>query len=235
MSEMTLEEKVQRALDYQEIQNVMSAHTYCYAAQKQWYELDNFWSKREDIAYGTMHMGRKAVRAYYGATNERSRKEKLKIMAKLFPDVKNSPANEGIGDLVLHLTTTPYVEIARDGKTAKGLWYSPGICSEIGHEGEPVIATIWEKCGVDFIKEDGKWKIWHFRQYGDFGSQLDKSLLDSTRPMPPRTAFPAPEGKPGQKMPQPLPPPYSIKRVAEFAPELPQPYETWDDSLSYVK
>ena len=97
-------------------------------------------------------------------------------------------------------------------------------------------ATIWEKCSVDFVREDGNWKIWHFRQYGDIGAQLDQSLLDSSRPMPPRTAFPvpSPQGK-EHEMFKNMPQPYSTKRVADFSPALPQPYESWDDSLSCVK
>lgn len=233
MKEMTLEEKVQRSLDYQEIQNVMAAHSYYYEAQRQWEELDIIWSKRDDIAYGTHHMGREAVRAYYAATNEQGRKEKLKIMNKLHPDIENKKENEGIGDMVIHLLTTPYIVIARDGKTAKGLWYGPSICTEIGLDGEPIPVSIWEKDEADFIKEDGQWKIWHFRQWPEFMAPIDKSMVDGSRPFPGRTAFKAPP-PPATDEKMSGPEPYSAKRVAKFEPELPKPYDTWDDSMSCV-
>jgi len=235
MSEMTLEEKVQRALDYQEIQNVMAAHSYYYEAQKQWDELDAIWSKRDDIAYGQQHIGRKAVIEYDGKTNELSRKVKLEMMSKLFPDIKNTKQNEGIGDMVIHLLTTPYIEIARDGKTAKGLWYGPSVCSEVGHDGEPVVVSIWEKCETDFIKEDGKWKIWHFRQWPEFAAQIDKSFVDGSKGFPRRTAFPSPKPAEEPKAGAPGPAMYSSRRVAKLEPKLPQPYESWDDSLSCIK
>lgn len=232
MKDITLEQKVQRALDYMEIQNVMALHTYYYYAQKQWEELDNVWSKRDDIAYGPMHQGREAVRGYYGATNEDSRKEKLNIMAKLFPDIEVKEENEGMGDMVIHLLTTPYVEIAKDGQTAKGVWYSPGICTEVGKDGQPVPMTMWERCGADFIKEDGEWKIWHFRQYGDFAALLDKWVVDGSRPGPGRTAF-APPPPPQEGNPA-MPPHYTVKRVPRQQPYIPKPYDTWDDSMSYI-
>ena len=229
--------ELQRALAYQEIQNVMSAHTYCYEAQKQAYEIENYWSKRDDISYGAQNMGREAVINYFVKTNDAAHKAKLKRMNELFPDeVKNVPQNEGIGDMVIHLATTPYIEIAGDVKTAKGIWYVPSVNVEIDNNGEPVPVTIWEKCEVDFIKEDGHWKIWHFTQWVQFAAPLSKSIVDGSwqlsRPFftpqqanqqsgqPPTNAEPARDQRDK---------PYSTKRVAGWAPELPKPYETWPD------
>jgi hypothetical protein len=51
--ELDLEQKIQRALDYMEIQNVIAKHSYYYAAQEQWLELETAWAKkRDDISYG---------------------------------------------------------------------------------------------------------------------------------------------------------------------------------------
>jgi hypothetical protein len=235
MKNLTAAQMAQRALDYQEIQNVMAAHSYCYEAQKQWEELDNFWSKRDDIAYGTQHVGRQSVIDYYCKTNETSRQAKLEIMNKLFPDIEPVKENEGIGDMVIHLLTTPYITIAGDGQTAKGLWYGPSICCEIDYNGEPVPVSIMEKCAVDFIKEDGEWKIWHYRQLPEFMTRLDKSVVDGSQ-MFQRTAAEGLGGPPAPpKDGPPGPEPYSTRRVAGWLPELPAPYETWDDTMSYIK
>ena len=60
---------------------------------------------------------------------------------------------------------TPVIEVAGDGKTAKGIWYSIGIGvrPNVNSDGTYTKSTswMWEKYAVDFIKEDGKWKIWH--------------------------------------------------------------------------
>ena len=93
--------KFQRANDYQEIQNVMAAHSYHYEAQAQWEEIQNFWSKRDDIAYGSMHMGRQSVIDYYHGTNESSRKIRLELMSKLYPErvTGQTPAAKRTGNV----------------------------------------------------------------------------------------------------------------------------------------
>lgn len=236
--------ELQRALAYGEIQNIMAAHTYCYEAQKQHYEIENFWSKRDDISYGPQNVGREAVINYFVKTNDAAHKAKLKRMSELFPDeVKNIPENEGIGDMVVHLATTPYIEVAGDCKTAKGLWYVPSVNVEINQNGEPVPVTIWEKCEVDFIKEDGKWKIWHFTQWVQFAAALDKSLVDGSFQLSRPFFSPQPlEGQEAGQQPAQQPKSagqaknrdqvYSTKRVADWRPDLPRPYDTWDDLTS---
>lgn len=227
--------ELQRALAYQEIQNVMSAHSYCYEAQKQAYEIENFWSKRDDISYGPQHVGREAVINYFVRTNDAAHKAKLKRMNELFPsDVKNAPENEGIGDMVIHLTTTPYIEIARDVKTAKGVWFVPSLNVEIDSNGDPVPVTIWEKDEVDFIKEDGKWKIWHFTQWTEFAAPVNKSLVDGSFQLSRPFFNPQPSAQQSDEQPAGAAQagdnrnkPYSTKRVAGWAPELPKPYDTW--------
>jgi len=230
--------ELQRALAYQEINNAMAAHTYCYEAGKQAYEIENYWSKRDDISYN-QNSTREATINYYVKTNEASHKAKLKRMSELFPnEVKNVPENEGIGDMVIHLLTTPYIEVAGDCKTAKGLWYVPSVNVEIDEKGEPVPVTIWEKTEVAFIKEDGKWKIWHFTQWVQFAHQLDKSLVSAmqlNRPFfQPQQSEKQPEQKP-KNTDQAInnkDQTYSTKRVSDWRPELPQPYDTWDNSKS---
>lgn len=228
--------ELERARAYGEIQNVLSAHTYCYDAQKQDYEIEHFWSKRNDISYNSGNRGREAVKKFFIVDNgEQARKAKLKRMSELYPDeVKNVPENLGIGDMVIHLVTSPYIEVAGDCKTAVGLFYCPSLCVSINYDGEPVPTMIWDKCKVAFIKEDGQWKIWHYRQYTQFSSELDKSIFD-----PPKSdrswMMAQPMEMPARDGSMPIPDmdamnqQYSNKRVADWQPEIPQSYETWDD------
>lgn len=227
---------IQRALAYQEIQNLISAHTYCYEAQKQDYEIENFWSERDDISYNG-NSTREETTNYYCVTNKKAREAKLKKMSELYPnEVKNITENLGIGDMVIHLVTTPYVVISGDCKTAKGLWYVPSVNVEIGTDGQPVPITIWEKCAVDFIKEKGQWKIWHFNQWVQFAAPLGKNLFDPSF----RLDRPFFTQQPNQHDQQKKPTEqeinkkdkdeiYSNKRIADWRPELPEAYETWGD------
>lgn len=91
---------------------------------------------------------------------------------------QNRPAPRG--KLISHYTTTPMIEVAGDGQTAKGLWIVNGIESGLVDPehaknmpawmfekdmvgGKKVwMHNVYLKYGVDFIKQDGQWKIWHF-------------------------------------------------------------------------
>lgn len=170
---LSMAKEAQRADDYSKIQNVIAKHSYYYAAQEQWLELDTAWAKkRDDISYGHNHgyyYGREAVENYYGKKNEERRKQTLEMMSALYSDIKNVPENEGIGDMVIHTLTTPYIEIAEDRQTAKGVWMSVGLAAGVRNAGKPQYNWFWEKFGVDFVNEDGEWKIWHFQIYSDAG------------------------------------------------------------------
>lgn len=241
---MTAEQMARRALDYAEIQNVMAAHVYHYRAQKQTEELDRFWAKtKEDLAYThneRAFVGRAQVYKYYSKANDVTRKEKLDAICRIFPEVENKPENLGMGDLVAHIITTPYIEIAADGMTAKGVWYSPGLCSSVGTDGHLNAMQIWEKYGVDFVREEDGWKIWHLCGYIDFMMPVDGRLLESGVPgKKPNSEQETPEPK---SMPQPFVSPnatlgyrpfYSPTTVADFYPPLPQPYDIWEHTFSY--
>lgn len=85
-----------------------------------------------------------------------------------------------VSKLVFHYVTTPVVEVAGDGQTAKGLWIVNGLESGLVDveqaknmpawmfekdlvQGKKVwMHNVYIKYGVDFIKQDGQWKIWHF-------------------------------------------------------------------------
>ena len=240
-NDLTAEEMARRSLDYAEIQNVWAAHAYCYRACAQRYELDNFWAKEhDDITYAhesTAYTGRKLVYRYYAASNEMMDEEKLKIMSELFPDkVENKPENRGVGELVIRCLTSPYIEIARDGKTAKGIWQTIGLSTEIDRQGVPVpFLQIGKEC-VDFVRESDGWKIWHFRTASDFDYLIDPKVL-TTSPFeglasrtvlgafPPSNVTIYPFAETG----------YSPTRPATFSPPLPEPYDTWTDSMSYAR
>lgn len=148
---------------------------------------------------------------------------------RLYIGVHRYIEGDRVGTMFLHTITTPCIEIAGDGKTAKGLWVSPG------HETFKVKNKLqafwsWWKFGVDFVKEDGKWKIWHLLMCGMFRTPFEKSWVDSE---PLVMTFP-------DELKADRPSTYKwIWRPnisnAEYVPALPQPYDTWHESTAYVK
>ena len=86
-----------------------------------------------------------------------------------------------VGKLIFHYTTTPVIEVAGDGETAKGVWIVAGLESGVTtpaqaaklpdfmfspkelHGNKVWAHWVWVKYELDFLKQDGVWRIWKFR------------------------------------------------------------------------
>ncbi len=138
------------------------------------------------------------------------------------------------GELFFHPNESPYLEVAGDLKTAKGVWISDGM--ETGRNrvtGQLDPHWAWGAYGVDFINEDGEWKFWHFHIYRLFAPHYNVSWVEWEADAPPsmmprgqkfqlKTDGPAVDDRP-----------YRANEVFVFKPDPPDPYETWDDTFSY--
>jgi hypothetical protein len=180
----------ERALAMWQVQNTMSKHAYYHAAGLHLEELADIWvnengpwAKTATFASPNWIMkGVAAVKKYYGQANQDNKVKELENVSKVYPEVKNVPENLGAGhEFAMHTLTTPIIEIAGDGKTAKAVWYSPGLglSSRINGENVTVGSTFfWEKYGADFVNEDGQWKIWHCQMFYDFTPSLPASMTE---------------------------------------------------------
>ena len=97
------------------------------------------------------------------------------------------------GKLLFHSITTPVIEVAEDLKTAKGIFLLQGFESGVIKEGvlpemfeskEPAVdgKKAWAhwafaKYGIDYIREDGEWRIWHFHAYDLTRATFDKNWV----------------------------------------------------------
>ena len=216
MADIILEKKIERLEAVHEIQNLMGRYSYYHTANMHG-ETVELWAKntpgvRADIPSFGLYKGIEGIRKLYiGAHN-----------------VLGEEAR--VGEMHMHTLTTPVIEVAGDGKTARGVWISPGHETN-SHSGKPQAFWAWLKYGADFVKEDGKWKFWHLRVFGIFFTPYEKSwvhvsnaegeliLPDELKPDKKTTYWTnySPEGK------------------AVLAPAPPEPYETWDESMSYVE
>lgn len=224
---MTLEEmadlalkKAQRAKDYTDILNVFSAHLYCYRAQKQRYELEHFWAReRDDLVYANAY-GREDVIDFYCDTNAAMRARKRKIAAAVYPEVRDTPEFDGVGDMVAKAASSPYVIIAEDGKSAHGIWFVPGFCCELDQNGKVKANYFQEKNAVDLVKEADGWKILRLDILVDF--QTPCPHIDFT-PENYRFNYPAVGA-------DAYTPAYGATAVASFTPPLPKAYAAWDST-----
>lgn len=238
---MTLEEKVdlalseaQQAEDFMEIQNLVSAHLYCYRAQEQYFEIENFWAKeRDDLVYAEAY-GREAVVDFYCATNQKMRNAKIRHIKNFYPEIEVCKENDGMGDMVAKASTTPFVTIANDGQSARGIWFSPGICSEVGPDGNIKATYFQEKIGLDFVKEREGWRILSLKIYPELIINMPHQIFDEDDHSG-RTfdLLHTEDGLSPPPPPETFSKPYGPTAVAKFNPPLPKSYDTWDNSQAF--
>jgi len=167
----------ERALASIEVQNTMSKHCYYHEAGMHRAEMLDIWVKKDgEFAKNAkwqqpmgINLGYDAIWQFYVLNKEKSNQQILDQISKIYPEIENKPENLGIGgEWASHTQSTPVIVIAGDGKTAKGIWESPGLHMQ-AQIGDGKVSKqggwFWEKYAADFVKEDGKWKIWHIAMY----------------------------------------------------------------------
>ena len=167
MRKYTDAETMQRAYDVYLIKNVMARHAYFHAYDMHEREIDEIWVGRpehkETASFGQnwgYQVGLELIRRNYVAINELNRMKDLRALREKHPDIECESANRATGSMLMHCLTTPYIEVAGDGETAQGMWYSPGQVTFAKPDGVDAM-YLFELYGADFIKEDGEWKLWH--------------------------------------------------------------------------
>jgi hypothetical protein len=60
------------------------------------------------------------------------------------------------GFFILHMAVNPYIEVARNGLSARSHWLSPGAVGSNTSAG-----WVWGPYYIDYVKEDGAWRILH--------------------------------------------------------------------------
>lgn len=60
------------------------------------------------------------------------------------------------GFFLMHMAVDPYIEVAADGRSARSQWLSPGITGSDTSAG-----WVFGPYYVDYVKEDGEWRILH--------------------------------------------------------------------------
>ncbi len=189
MRKFTDAEMMQRVYDVYEIKNLMGRHAYYHAYDMHEEEIDELWVKKPEnqatASFGQnwgYQVGLDLIRENYATKNRLQRQKDLDALCAADPSVANTRENHAIGSMLMHCLTAPYVEVAEDGQTAQGLWYAPGQVT-VAHPDKVDAMYMYERYGVDFIKEDGEWKIWHLFIGTDFaiepGHDMTKEPVDT--------------------------------------------------------
>lgn len=236
----TEEELINRVWDREDIQEVMAKRFYYAANEQRREEVNNLWvtgtENRGTASYGKnwgYYVGMDAISRYYVVEHSKRLMENLESCCHDNPEISSAPENKGFGYMAVHPLTTPLIEIAGDGKTAKGLWYCIG--QETSRKPDGTSDPVWfsEKVGADFIKEGDEWKIWHLceiidvrcRAGEDYSAQSVIIDPDDPQLLETKEEF----GKPTIGM---------LTHDSRFNwsdnyPWMPEPYFTFSDEISY--
>lgn len=214
-----LVQEIERLQAVNEIQNLISRYQYLHTAECH-QEILELWAKKApDVRAeysGGVYEGYEGIRRFFvGVHTEGGEKA-------------------SIGRFGVLPTTTPCIEVAKDGKTAKGLWIVTGFELHAGArfpDNKPKARHAYGKYGIDFIKEDGKWKFWHLHFFPYIHAFWDEN---------PHDEFERPDDEVQGGAPDHLKPDrpptytwrYSQTGKTENIPPPPEPYATWDERTS---
>lgn len=218
--------EARRLRDIAEIRNLYGMHSYYHAFSLHHLELETCWVKEPEnrkTAFFINTVGYDEIAKTYGDRNTALLQMELDAVARHYDDVENTPENLGIGRLLVHALTEPVITIAEDGKTAQGVWYTPGLCGGGTMMDkvlpEPMGMWMYEKYGIDFVREPEGWKIWHLFVCGDEVSLEEVPLLRDRRPVDPNG-------------PPPAKTPYTNRFNYSAYPPIPMAYDTFEHTVS---
>ena len=209
-----LTRKLERLEAAQACRNLMGLYSYYHCAfrNKEYIEL---WAKRDDdllvMPWGE-YKGFEGIKACY--LEDHGDRSDPEVYAR------------HRGSVMIHEMDTEVLEVAADGRTAKGAWLTPGSETYVDRAGDGKCHAewCWGKYAVDFIQEDGQWKFWHMRLYPLFRAEYGKSWVDTKPPEDPE------EFRAGKAEPGPKPWVYAPDKLYPAnEPPIPQPYATFDD------
>ena len=239
MKEFTPMELLERLEWRREIRNVMGRISHDYAIKQEAQVYDRYFSRREDVCLGLnngYYKGAEAVRGYYAALGEEIRLSSA-LIAKMFPqELEGKTEDElyGVGMISYLPFESQVIEIADDGRTAKGIWNVRGSTSRLTAAG-PVANWIFGWAAVDFVLEDGEWKILNLLLLYNVDHQCGVGFTEPEKVFEPVPEF-APMADfhlPEPNVPMTVMETFRPDRPRTRSPRCPEPYATFADTFSY--
>ena len=229
----------QRFIDQREIQNVMGKYALMTMICKQADITDKLWAKqapKPTLAKNDgWYVGLEAIQGYYQAVADHLA-AKAKALKAIFPKQlgdKSDAEAFGAGEHYPRPLTSPLVEVAADGQTAKGLWQVMGADNSVGARG-PLSTWNWGYIAADFVLEDDEWKIWHLQEFTELDAPVATNWVQGKEyPVLPEFAALEELKLPAPTVAAKLYEVYSPEREYTAPPRMPEPYATFADTFSY--
>jgi hypothetical protein len=244
-----LSERIHRATAAIECEKVMSRHCYYHAGGVHREEIDEFWTKEKPLTWAHNFGQMNSLENYtacYAYDQEANAAQYYALLEPVYPEVAAVGDRRALIEEAMHLLVSPIIEVAGDGQTAKGLWYTPGcIFSTLTPRKEREGMWIWERYGADFVFEDGQWVYRNLKVCCDIAGLMDEPGwgLSQGPPGPPPDSGsgddeagppPGPGGAHAVAVPGPLHYNLSPTQLPQDRPGIPVPYRTFEETFDYA-
>jgi hypothetical protein len=239
MGHLTVEDLLNRLEWRRELRNLMGRMSHDYAVKQEGEVYTRYFSRRDDVCLGLnngWYQGAEAVKGYYAALKEEIRLSS-RLIQQMFPEELGGKTDEevfGVGMMTYLPFESQVIEIADDGQTAKGIWNIRGSESKLEPCG-PVAYWTFGWAAVDFVLEEGEWKIWHLQLLYNVHHQSGTGFCDAPKVFEPVEGFaPMADFKlPEPNVPQTLMETFRADRPKAQSPACPVPYATFSETFSY--
>lgn len=248
MSELTLRQRLENAYGSQQVENIKAHHAYTHGRADNIGEWGKFWSHSPEAAwahaFGRMRGFEQVWAGNVSEYDAKAYRNYLAIWEK-YPEITGKDPRPLLENSV-HTLVTDVIEVAEDGKSARGSFVTPGlIASHLNYYGKPYCMVLWERYGADFVCEDGEWKYLHEHVCPDIGGGLDHDNWGMTayqmEAEPPDPAGfhddpndPYTQGQPPLTDLGPLHNGYSLLQTPQDTVPWPEPYKTMDNNNTYA-
>lgn len=226
---MNIETLADRYVAVKEIEKKMSKHTFLHLQLKNREEMETLWCSKEakptlTTNHGT-YRGYDEIFKWYvedfekrAYTNDCAMQVHHEILQRFAIEELH-----GVGTFLVDTFTTPIIELAEDMATAKGWFCGSAITTDIV-DGMPQARWTWKKYGVDFILEDGEYRIWHLKMRTEFSIKPGANWVEGSDELP-CGALPSDTSCKYDF--------YSPTRLPENDPPIPVPYRTFSETFCY--
>ena len=239
MREFSPMELLERLEWRREIRNVMGRISHDYAVKQEAEIYHRYFSSREDVCLGLnkgYYKGKAAVEGYYAALGEEI-KLSSQLIGNMFPKELGDKTEEelyGVGLISYVPFESQVIEIADDGKSAKGIWNVRGSTSFLT-PGGPVANWIFGWAAVDFVLEEGQWKILNLLLLYNVDHQCGVPFTAPEKHFPfvPELGDIVKFRMPEPNVPMNVFETYYPDRPKAVSPRCPEPYETLEKTFSY--
>ena len=181
----TDDEMIIRMWDKENILDTMARHAFYRGSGQRRREINELWvTKKDNRMTASMannigfFVGLDEVARHYVVDYDEYMKANLQRFREEAPEGQFGEQDYGVGMMSFHVSNTPLVILAGDGRTARYLGYDTG-CQAQGHpddtcSGQHILSLEL----AELIKEDGQWKIWHLVEEHDHCMEVGEAYAE---------------------------------------------------------